>query len=562
MRHRIQQSAQLDKPTTSFRRVAASFKSDYFLLSFVWLLVHFLPFYWLAEGGYYHWDVVQVRKLLDYGFWERGGAILASGFYVGMVSDPASHNYVNHSYPIFWVYSFLYWLFGKGGLYFLSGLSGYLGCLLTFRFLAGVFPRKTALFATLLVITSHATVEFAMNTDVVAQGSIIWPLTALAVLRLQRLGSSATWRDAWLPSLAVFLVGQVTWFALTAVPALLLLTVPTERRFRDILKNPASVPGLIPIVTGAIASLFVFIGQILVYSPSLLQNVQYLSVQAGTDASFFESRLSKLPVLFLRMFLAAPALWLLVGIGTTQVTRLTFQRRLVLIMMFQFLVFFLVMLAIPRLLFLNQHGFRYNVFPCAVVACATLVYFHASWMRLVAVLVAIGGLLFCYSKLHDYRASCASQTLGNWVACNTRTNETVYTNIRYQSPPIASWDGEFLQNAAVVADRIIYSGIASLADLKNSESLHGREQPFATFLLEESQPYKSDLLEYLQSRGQPTSTNLPVPPESIAVFKTARQSLWKMMGKSAPVYTLGQTQTTNDSRRFNFTLYPLSAPSP
>ena len=531
---------------------------DYFLLSLFWLLIHSLPFYWLTEGGYYHWDVVQVKKLLDFGFWERHGAIISSGFYVGMVSDPVSHNYVNHSYPIFWVYSCLYWLFGKTGMYFLSGLSGYLGCILTFRFLSALFPRNIGLFVTILVTASHATVEFAMNTDVVAQGSIIWVFTALAILRLQRLGSSANWRDTWLPGLAVFLVGQVTWFALTAVPALLLLTIPTGRSFKDAVKNPASVPGLIPILTGAMASLFVFIAQILIYSPSLFQNAQYLSLQAGTDTSFIGSRITKLPVLFLRMILAAPALWLLVVIGTTRLTMLTFQRRLVLIMMFQFGVFFLVMLAIPRLLFLNQHGFRYNVFPCAVIACATLVYFQARWIRMIAVIVAIGGLLFCYGKLHDYRASHASQTLGNWIAANTQNNETVYTNIKNLSPPIASWDAEFLANASVVADRIVYSGITSLSDLKKSESLHGKEQPLATFLLEGSQPCDSDLLEYVQSREQTTVTNLPVPPESIAVFKMARQGLWKLIGKGAPVYGLGHTQTTNESRCFNLKLYRLS----
>ena len=103
------------------------------------------------------------------------------------------------------------------------------------------------------------------------------------------------------------------------------------------------------------------------------------------------------------------------------------QRPLVASMLVYLAVFVLVMLTIPRFLFLNQHGFRFPLFACAVMTAFALAYLQAKWARGVLVAIALPGLLFCYAKLHDNRASMASMTLGRWVGANTKPYELLFS---------------------------------------------------------------------------------------------------------------------------------------
>src|SRR2546426_12623064 len=95
---------------------------DYISLAFLWLIVHALPWFWLADGRHFHWEIVEAKKLLEYGFWARKGAILSYGMYAGILPHPGDFNYVNHPYPILWLYTLLYLLFGKVGPYALIGV--------------------------------------------------------------------------------------------------------------------------------------------------------------------------------------------------------------------------------------------------------------------------------------------------------------------------------------------------------------------------------------------------------------------------------------------------------
>jgi len=78
---------------------------------------------------------------------------------------------------------------------------------------------------------------------------------------------------------------------------------------KEAIRRPWSVPGWLPILIGGTATLLLYIGQILIYTPSLHGNASYLGAQIGLGGSFFASRWNMLPVLVLRMLLAGPALW-------------------------------------------------------------------------------------------------------------------------------------------------------------------------------------------------------------------------------------------------------------
>jgi hypothetical protein len=548
---------------SSLRHAAAMYSwlqsrsRGYFLLGSLWVITHALPLLWLANERLFHMEIVQAKKLLDYGFWARKGALLAAGGWCnGMLANPGDHNYVNHPYPIWWLYTLLYWLSGKIGVYSFVALSGLASCLITYWFLKRVFPLKAALFSASLVAMAHSEVEFGTNTDVLAQSAVIWPFGVLFVVLLKKPNKISASVAAFMLGLVVFVAGQINWFALTTLPALLLLCLPANLRLGDALRRPWSVPGWIPILLGGALTLALFIGQVLVYSSSLRENANYLSTQVGSQ-SFIDSRLRMLPVLMLRMLLAAPALWLGALVCLTQLRQRSPERLLVGIMLIYLAVFIAVMLTIPRLLFLNQHGFRFNVFPCAVMTAYALACLDAKWLRIGILAVAISSLLFCYAKLHDRQASTAANVLGRWLGAHTKPEEVVLTNLKYLTPPIQSWDGEFIAETRMVSDRLVFLGSDSPELAVAVKPFLGHSQSFC-FLWEHSQPIDADLGDKIKSAATGfISTDLVVTNEDVRIFKMAKAALWSHLKGCAPQYAPRSSGHSPETNAFTLTLYRL-----
>ena len=546
------------------------FRREYGLLTLVWFAVHALPLYWLTEGRNYTGEIVQSRTLLDYGFWARKGAYLTGIMSAGIVPNPADFNYTNHPYPIVWLYTLLYWLFGPAGDFALIALTGLAGCLLTYRFLKEFFTLKVAWFTTVLLTAAHATVEFATNTEAIALSTIIWPLAGLAIIGLRSSRPRIKAAAPWLLGLVVFLSGQISWFALTTVPVLLLLCLPLGVSPREAIRHPASISGWIPILGGAMATLAVFIGQIVEYSPDLRANLHYLGAQSGADGNgFLATRLNQAPVLLLRMLLAGPALWLGAVVGLTQFRKPlgspasppanVSQRRLAGILLLYLGIFGLVMFTIPRLLFLNQHAFKFTVWPCAILTAFALTSLDAKWFRRALVAVALPSLLFCFAKIHDYRASAASVALGRWLAATTNPKEIVFSNLTDLKPPVEPWDGECFANAKAVADRFVASGVSTEAALIQAARPFKGRLTDAAFLHECSQPMDAALAANIVSGAQTVLvTNLPVPPEGLMIYKTARASLFSLLGKRAPQNMRTGPQDTPRTNVFSLELYHLS----
>jgi hypothetical protein len=581
-------------------------------LILLWLAVQALPFSWLATGHYYHNEISEARKVLDYGFWARKGAYLYTEWSVGRLPNPWEHNYVNHPYPIEWLYTLLYWILGKAGIYALVAATGLAGCLLTYAFLKRFFPVRAAWVAAALYVTAHASVEFTANPDSIAQGAFVWPLAAWVIVRLRQgqerttllceasvhTGEATRTTESHAPSrwvalalgLTVFFAGQTCWWALTTVPALMLLCLPEDLTLCEALRRPWAVRGWSPILIGGVASLACFIGQVFAYSPNLHSNAQYLlASQMRVGGSFLGNRVRMLPVLLLRMALAGPALWLGAFVSLTRLCRNqaeerttvscafprsgktdlqpaarttescapssgATQRRLAWAMGFYLAIFCTVMLTIPTFLYLNQHGFRFVLFPCAVLTAFVLTRLdRARWLRLLLAGVALPALLLCYAKLHDFQESSASVALGNWLASRTKPEEVVFTNLKYPLPPIQKWDVEFQACVRNVSDRLFFLAENDAELLRVAAPLAGQLQRVC-FLKESGQPLATDLAGRLDAgAATTTATNLPVPTESLRPFKSGRAALWNVLrfyGHPPP-----SAPATN---AFNLTLYRLS----
>ncbi len=509
-------------------------RHDYLYVAGAWFLVSFIPFLWLTSGTYFHWEPTEVAKMLDYGFWERKGAMLSPGWRVGLLQNPEAHNYVNHNYPIIWLYSLLYWLFGKAGMYALVALRSLATALLTFGFLSRVFPRTVAMFASFMAIASYGMIEFTMNTDVIGQGVIIWPLAGLLAFNLE---ANPLRKKAIFLGVAIFCAGQITWFALSVTPALLMLCLSEKTSFPSAISRLWKHPGCLPLIVGAAASGAVFICQILAYTPTVSGNADYLKLQMGLVSGEAASRLSMFPVLLLRMLVAAPALWFGAIVGTILCMRDSQYGRFARVSGVYFLTFCAITFCIPRLLFLNQHGFSYMVFPCAIMTGFALAKTSSKSCRVALVGISAVGLLICYAKLHDYRASNAALTFGDWLGKHTQKNELVFSNYKHTNAnhPVQDWDYEFFAEASVIADRLLYKEVSSIDAAKKIIAQVGNHPYPMSYLHFVNVPSNPNFLQkLLTEKTEVIEANIEIPPESPRVFKLLRQWLWQSLPGSTP----------------------------
>jgi hypothetical protein len=152
----------------------------------------------------------------------------------------------------------------------------------------------------------------------------------------------------------------------------------------------------------------------------------------------------------------------------------------------------------------------------------------------------------------------ASMTLGRWIAANTKPNAMVFTNLKYLAPPIQSWDGEFCNNTAVVADRFLIFGAQDEAEFCRMARPFLHQSEDFPFLRDNSQKVDSDFMKEIQSfGGAPLTTNLVVPSEGLLIFKTSRAAVWKLLGGHAPQYMALDSTAKSQTNSFSVELYRL-----
>src|SRR4051794_29466451 len=92
-------------PPVKGRTVSLSWIS-LLLLALLW----FLPRLPLALNTLFwsHWEIWEARKLLEFGFWERAGALTPPSVMAGHLPYLMDLNYTNHPYGMVWLYTAVY----------------------------------------------------------------------------------------------------------------------------------------------------------------------------------------------------------------------------------------------------------------------------------------------------------------------------------------------------------------------------------------------------------------------------------------------------------------------
>jgi hypothetical protein len=132
----------------------------------------------------------------------------------------------------------------------------------------------------------------------------------------------------------------------------------------------------------------------------------------------------------------------------------------------------------------------------------------------------------------------------------------ILSNIKYLTPPIKPWDGEFGNNVREMSDRLFFQEIGDGA------SLHNAAQPFAShrqgicYLYEISQPIAPDFLRKLEAESLGVvTTNLMVPEQPAPLYKQARAALWAVLKSHAPQYAPSTPNELSQTNAFAIKLF-------
>ena len=242
----------------------------YLLIALVWLVTRAYPMSRMEPS--LDWQVWESKKLLEYGFAERQGAIIDVHFMTGVVAQPAKFNYVNHPFPILWVDTLAYYGGGEWGTVLFNSFLGLLTCLAVFPALSVFFSRSSSLPGALLYATAPSSIFYNVSPNIVALGAMIWPFAICYIGRQhQRAG-----RESYLPlGVIALLGGQISWFTYTVLPALLgtCLGLGYESG-RGLVFRPRKKLA-VALFIGGLATAAVFIAQIIHYTYDLGADLAY-----------------------------------------------------------------------------------------------------------------------------------------------------------------------------------------------------------------------------------------------------------------------------------------------
>ncbi|MGZ4984518.1 MAG: hypothetical protein ACXV8A_00370, partial [Chthoniobacterales bacterium] len=274
----------------------------------IWLISRGLVLFAVCPRIPFYWEVFEVKKLWEYGFLHRAGALVNIQYLPGHLSNPEVFNYVNHPYPIMWLFAAAYRVCGPWGMMAVVLSLGLASCVAVLVVLTRSFTRRAAFFAALLFVLAPSAILFDADTNIVALGAVIWPASALVASYADG-NHQNRWSLALILGIVVFVCGQISWFVLTTLPALLTMTARSDLPFARQYRTPWGNPFWVAIIAGGAATFCLFLLQVFLYSPHLSESFAYAFAHTGSGDGFFSSR-GKMVVLVLSkcLLLVGPAL--------------------------------------------------------------------------------------------------------------------------------------------------------------------------------------------------------------------------------------------------------------
>jgi hypothetical protein len=396
------------------------------------------------------WEIWEARKLLEYGFWERRGAILDWHYMTGIVPEPWKYNYVNHPLPIIWLAAFLYSLGGAWLVFAVFSITGLLACLASFLVFTRVTTPFNAMAAAVLLAVAPSAILFDVDTNIIALGSIIWPFTVLVIF----MGNIGTRGKAVLAGSVVLLCGLISWFSLAAIPTLILLGYFASDKERTVSRFfvPAGIA-----LGGTLAATWMLI-QVLIYTPDWSSMLDYASKQASTEQGV---AVSSMAVSFVMRSLLASGPALLLG-GALGMFIAIFRpncnpndRKIILPFGLFFLVFVVGAIALSRFFYRERSPYEYLLFPLALLTAFSISAVgrgRGFYLVFLAILAAVAAI-YPFAQATQPTTHPFTDDLAAHIRAHVPKDTPVVTNLKAQQFPFPPWDASGLHFLRFKSDR-------------------------------------------------------------------------------------------------------------
>ncbi len=493
------------------------------LLAILFVCTRLFPL--LHAQPWSYWEVFEAKKLSEYGFLERKGALLDAHYLTGVLPHPEKFNYVNHPAPIHWVNMLIYQGFGDWGILFLNTSLGLLACFLTLASLRKIYPIDIACFGAVLFTVAPSSIIFDVDPCVGPLASFLWPAGAYLLLA----DHLSLLRRTWLLGLLCLVAGQIDWLSWTILGSLTIaaLGVGWSRR----LSIQPQWLLLQALFLGSALTVLFFAAQIFVYIADWNDLAKYISKQGGNTLPFA----ALLKSVSLRIALSLSPALLLAGLFGFVLMLWRRTARPVEMAALVYLPIFLAALVVLRGFFLTEiWPYEYLIFPFVLASCYFLSSLPLLWRTRLAYpllsVLALIGILYAQIQTTSQKLSEETSFLAELFSKESAPEELIATNMVDQLPPLPSWNVAGLYVARQKADRLLRTGIDAKAQLFDLLRQFHTPSLDILFVSTPCQPIDPPLEQLLRSL-QPRSFELPSVGVEVPFSIHLRNLYWRFTGR-------------------------------
>jgi hypothetical protein len=503
-------------------------------------------------------EMLQIRKMLDYGFFERQGIVMFPEVSFGKLAHPEKFNYTHHPFPRSWWYAGVCHFFGALGVAVFNVVAGLLACLLIYAALRRRFGFGPSLIPAALCACAPVLQYWAVGTTSTVLMILFWPVAALVIWPTNGQAQAATGRCLLL-GLTVFLAGQVEWSTLATVLPLLLMSAIPGADWKETVRRNFRNRLWWAIILGAVLTALVFLAQVVICTPDLREPFQHARGLAWSNLAARQQGGSAHAKLFgislLRtVFVVGPGLFAGLLLGVRAATRPNRFTPAAAGMIAYLLLFFLGMMLAPVFYNYETYLLIWLLFPAAFLTASWLSTTRIRAAAWGLVVLTIPGFLYVQATAAMPKVSRASQMLARYLAQHTNPEDLVLTDLKSQAFPFKYWDQYGVDR---LADRLAFYDVTSLKQLDALREKFRGQVARTLYLHQSYVPIEGDLGQKLRAQGRLLDrAELPVPAEAETGDLPLLRPIYRWRHK-AGLGTLGNGARTETNRVVILELYRL-----